>query len=71
MEYQRPNLNTFTVLLTLRSWNFKSRMRHSARPSVKLRVEALDQDHLIRGQIRFVEPPITRKYSSHHFNGQK
>lgn len=48
MEHQRPNLNAFPRLSVLSSRIHKSRMRHPPSPSVRLRIETLDQCDLIR-----------------------
>ena len=60
VKHQTPHLNAFPALLILRPRNMNRGMRHTPRPTIKLRVKALDKDDLLRGQMRLVEPPVRR-----------
>lgn len=57
MKHQRPNLDTLPPLPILRARNLKCRMRHPPRPSILLRVKALDQNDFLRRESRLIEPP--------------
>jgi SOS-response transcriptional repressor LexA len=56
MEDERANLDTFPPLLIFSIRHFKRRMRHPSCSAIKLRVKALDQDDLLRGETRLIEP---------------
>ena len=57
VEDQRPDLDTLAILLVLCPRDGKSRMRNTSGPTIELRIEALDQDHLLRREPGLVVPP--------------
>jgi hypothetical protein len=48
VENKRPNFDTFPPLFILRIRHLESSVWDPSRPAVKLRIEALDQQHLVR-----------------------
>jgi hypothetical protein len=61
MKYQRANLNALPALLILRIRHLKRRMRYPPSSPIKLRVEAFDQNHLIRRKPRLIKPTTQRQ----------
>lgn len=57
MEYQSTHFDTLSILFVLSTWDVESSMRHTSRTSVLLRVETLDENHLLGAKVRLIVPP--------------
>lgn len=60
MENQRSDLDTLSRTLSLSSLIHKCAMRRPPRPSIQLRIEALDQHDLFRRLLPEIEPAMAR-----------
>lgn len=60
IEHQSPDLNTLSRLLLFRPWNRKRRVRHPARPPIRLGLEALEDGHHLRRLVASVVEPDRR-----------
>jgi hypothetical protein len=63
MKYQSSNLNTFPRCLSLISLVNESRVGNSPRPPINLRIETLEQQHLIRLLLIQIIPFVSRACS--------